>query len=375
MKQHTSKKIGAAMLGIIAVAGIVAAGPRVEREGDPAHREALLEIETQPFASELFDGLDKWTHDEVVNAEAIEGKVVLVGFVSAGNSQSMVSLASLSRYHRKYADKGLVVLAVHPELGWDAFDEKVAGGRVKVPSARDAGGLFAQGLMADGYPDLYLVDRAGQLRYADFENRSLKGAVAQLLKETPEEAIANAVMQSEGIEIAEEATSVKEIPTAAYANADWPGQNSGKLTALNYQGKQLPVPLGNEDWLSEEREIDGKVIVLDFWATWCGPCKAASPMLEKMQIKHEGKLEILAIGGPSDDEAKHRKYVIQNKKAYSNLYDPKGTINNAMKVRAIPHTVIMSTDGVIRWQGNPLSSDFAKALDQVVKADPMFAED
>lgn len=363
------------MLGLIAVAGIVAAGPRVEREGDAAHREAIKEIETKPFAAELFAGLDKWTHENTIDSESIEGNVVLVGFVSAGHSQSMVSLASLSRYHRKYADKGLVVLAVHPELGWEAFEEKVAAGRVRVPAARDAGGLLATGLLTDGYPDLYLIDRAGQLRYADFENRSLKGAVAQLLKETPEEAIVNAELQSQGVEIADAKSEVKEIPTAMYANANWPGTNSGKLNAKNYQGKQLPVELGTEKWITDEKELEGKVIVLDFWATWCGPCKRASPMLDGLQKQFEGKLEVLAIGGQSEDERKVRQYAIQHKVAYSHLFDKKQSIYRKLEVRAIPHTVLMSTDGVIRWQGNPLSPAFKEAVLQVIKVDPMFAED
>lgn len=373
--KKTSTGIMAALLG----AGVlltVGMGPAVEREGDQAHREALRAIETQPFSMELFAGLDGWTLGQALDSESIKDKVVLIGVVASDNPQSMMTLSSLARYQRQNEDKGLVVLAVHPELGWDVINEKVKEGRVKVQVARDVGGAFASGVLADEYPDLFLIDRAGQLRYADIANKSLKSAVSMLLRESPEDAIENAHKQAQGIEVAieEEVKEAKDIPTAKYASANWPAQNRGKMSAKNYQGKQLPAPLGNEVWLTEERDLAGKVIVLDFWATWCGPCRRASPTLEKMQVKHRGKVEVLAIGGPSDDETKHRKYVIQHKKAYSNLYDKKGTINNALQVKGIPHTVIMSTDGVIRWQGNPLSPDFTKALDQVVAEDPMFDE-
>lgn len=352
-------------------------GPGVQREGDSAHIEALSAIETLPFSMDLFAGLDGWTLGQVLDSESIKDKVVLIGVVAIDDPQSMMTLSSLARYQRQNADKGLIVLAVHPENGWDAINEKVNAGRVKVQVARDVGGAFETGVLADAYPDLYLIDRAGQLRYADIENKSLKAAVSQLLRETSDDAIANAQDQANGIEVAivEEVKAAKSIPRAKYTNAEWPAQNRNKLSAKNYQGQQLPVALGNEVWLTEEKDLEGKVLVLDFWATWCGPCRKASPTLEKMQVKHNDKIEVLAIGGPSDNEGKHRKYVIQHKKAYSNLYDKNGTINNALEVRGIPHTVIISTDGVIRWQGNPLNSQFTKILDQIVREDPMFSED
>ena len=351
--------------------------PGIEREGNAEHISAMRELETKPFDTALFDGLGSWTHANPLNASSIENKVVLIGLVDSASTQSLLTLSTLARYERQNGDDGLVVLAVHPELGWDAMQEKVNDGRVKVQAAMDQGNAMALALGSDDAPDMYLIDRAGQLRYADFESRSLKRAVGQLLRETAEEAIVNAQLQAEGAEVAIEEPEQaepekKEIPSAAYANANWPDHNRNKLGALDMQGKPLPVALGNEEWLTEKKSIEGKVIVLDFWATWCGPCRAASPKLEEIQREMEGKVEVLAIGGASDDEANHRKYVIANKKAYSNLYDKKDTINNALQVRGIPHTVILSTDGVIRWQGNPLNRDFKKILEQVVNADPMF---
>jgi len=369
--------IAAGLIGTGALLLAGGAGPAVTRNGDAAHIQAIKDLETKPFPVELFDGLDSWSLGSPIDAQQIQGKVVLVALVSSDNPQSIMTLSSLARYQRLNADKGLVVLAIHPETGFDTISEQVASGRVKVQVARDIGGAFAKGMLSDGFPEVYVIDRAGQLRFGDVSNKSLKLAVTRLLNETPEEAIANAKLQAQGIEIAleEEVKVVKSIPPAMYSKANWPEQNKDKLTALDYQGKELPVALGNEEWLSEKIDTNGKVLVLDFWATWCGPCRKASPTLEKMQLKYKDKLAVLAIGGPSDKEATHRKYVIQHKKAYSNLYDKNGTIDRALQVRAIPHTIIISTDGVIRWQGNPLNPSFTKVLEQVIKADPMFAED
>jgi cytochrome c biogenesis protein CcmG/thiol:disulfide interchange protein DsbE len=351
-------------------------GPSIEREGDADHVSVMRDLEGQSFDTALFDGLSNWTHNKALNASNIEGKVVLVGIVDSSSSQSMLMLSTLARYERQNGDDGLVVLAVHPELGWDAIAEKVNAGRVKVQAAMDTGGNLASSLGTDDTPDLYLIDRAGQLRYADIESKSLKIAVRGLLRESVDEAVANAKLEAEGIEVAAveetKADAPKVIPAEAYAHANWPSHNSGRLTANNFQGQQLPAKLGNEQWLSEEKDLTNKVIILDFWATWCGPCRAASPKLEEIQREYEGRVEVLAIGGASDDERNHKRYVYANKKAYSNLYDKRDTINNAIDVKAIPHTVVMSTDGVVRWQGNPLAGNFKDIVAQVVNADPMF---
>lgn len=163
-----------------------------------------------------------------------------------------------------------------------------------------------------------------------------------------------------------------KVDSALYGNAAWPAHNTAqRLGAKSFQGKQLPVAIGNESWISEKVNLEGKVIVIDFWATWCGPCRKASPMLDKLQVEHKGNLEVLAISGLNDPESDVRSYVAEHKVAYSHLYDGKQGISSKMEVRSIPHTVIMSTDGVIRWQGNPLSAEFKKALEQVLAVDPV----
>lgn len=382
MLRHTHTR-PLALVSFIALTGTALGmgallAPSIEREGSATHIAEMQATECLPFDTTLFDGLTGWTMGDALNASSIEDKVVLIGFVHSSEPQSWLTLSTLARYERQNADKGLVVLAVHSDMGWDEIQSKIDEGRVNVQVAQDPGGAFATALGSDDAPDLFLIDRAGQMRFADFESKSLKNAVTQLLRESREDAIENAKLQAQGLPVAaaEDADSsesgTRVIPSEAYANANWPAFNKSKLSALDFQGKPLPAKLGNEEWLSKEKPIEGKVLVLDFWATWCGPCRAASPKLEEIQRELEGKVEVLAIGGSSDNEGDHKKYVIKSPKAYSNLYDKKDTINNALQVRGIPHTVVISTDGVIRWQGNPLEKDFKEIVEQIVAADPMF---
>lgn len=384
-KVSNQKKLGFLAIGawgLVVGAGMGNAvlGPNIDREGSASHQSALREVEAKPFDMALFGGLDRWTLDQPLTAEMIKDQVVLVGLVSVDDVQSMKTLSSFARYQRQHEAKGLVILAVHPDAGWDALNEKVQDGRVKVQVARDASGEFAKAIVSDDYPDLYLIDRAGQLRYADIETRSLLPAMTQLLRETPEQALENAVREAAASAVSskdepaesDEGEEMKPMASPeAYAKAQWPQLNLGTIKGKNIQGQTLPVPLGNEQWITEQVSLDGKVLVLDFWATWCGPCIRASPMLDQMQSQNPDTLAVLAIGGQSDPESDVRKYVEEHEVSYSHLYDKNQSIYRNLQITAIPHTLIISTDGVVRWQGNPLSSEFKPALEQVLRVDPM----
>jgi thiol-disulfide isomerase/thioredoxin len=385
-KQHQSKLLTstlviAAGLALGASLGIGldnSMGPAIEREGDLEHRQLTLELESKQFDIELLAGLDGWSLDQPLTSESIKDQVVMIAFVSINEKKSMTMLSSLARYQRQNEAKGLQVLVVHPESGWDKMSEKIEGGRVKVQVARDVGGAMGEALHVDGYPDVYMVDRNGQLRYADIESKSLRFAVTGLVRESAEDAMDSStreqIEQSRMVRRAK-ADQPREVSDEDYLNAAWPEHNKGKLNAEDYQGKMLPVALGNEQWLTERRDTTDKVVVLDFWATWCPPCRTAMPILDQLQKSHNGKIEVLAMGGQSDDLSKVRSYISGSLHTYSHLYDQNQTIYRQLKVSAIPHAVILSSDGVIRWQGNPLSSEFVPALEKVIEVDPMVASE
>ncbi len=166
------------------------------------------------------------------------------------------------------------------------------------------------------------------------------------------------------------------IEANAYETASWPAHNRGRLNAMNVQGQKLKVGLGSETWLTEQVDLKGKVLVLDFWAVWCPPCRAAEPKLHAVQEAHEGNVQVVAISGQGESQSKVESYI--GKKSdlnYTHLYDGEQSIYKSIKVRAIPHVVVLSTDGVVRWQGNPHDKAFRSAVDQVVANDPMIRAD
>ena len=359
----------APLIAAAALLPMLAMAPTIKREYN-SNRTALTQLETQPFDPSSIASLTDWTHPGTLDASNTEGKVVVLAVISAADPQSIMTISKLTRLQRDFQDQGIVVAAIHPDTGFELVNEKIIAGKITIPVARDAGGTFAAAMHTDDYPDFYIIDRAGNLRFADIDKREIKAAIKLLTNESADLASSNASLQAEGLEPTVIAKTAADIDSKEYRKANWPGHNKAGLSANDYQGQPLPVAMGNEEWVYNERPLEGKVLVLDFWATWCGPCIAAAPMLHKMQIQHEGKLEIVGIGG-SEKLADFKRYVFKKKGNYAQMFDANKNISSALGIKGIPHVVVLSTDGTIRWQGNPHNPAFKTAVAMTVAADPL----
>ena len=96
---------------------------------------------------------------------------------------------------------------------------------------------------------------------------------------------------------------------------------------------------------------DGPV-VLNFWATWCRPCRVEMPKLEKIQKELEGrKVHFAAI---SLDTRRHKSmveaYIEQNQVSLPVYRDPEGSLAKKFKVLAIPTTILLNQDAEIAYK-------------------------
>jgi len=130
------------------------------------------------------------------------------------------------------------------------------------------------------------------------------------------------------------------------------GQTSTKFDS--YAGKPAPAfkmtDLNGKVWTN--KSLLGKVVVLDFWATWCGPCKMASPYMEKLHQKY-GKQGLVVIGAEAKDAgdpAAAKAYAKEH--GYTYLFTTKNdTLTNQLDVPGLPAFVIIGKDGrVVRTQ-------------------------
>ncbi|MEQ8625171.1 MAG: TlpA disulfide reductase family protein [Vicingaceae bacterium] len=105
-------------------------------------------------------------------------------------------------------------------------------------------------------------------------------------------------------------------------------------------------------------ENDGKPIILNFWATWCSPCKRELNNIAEMYDEWQEETGVKIIAMSIDDTrnmAKVAPYVNGKGWDYEVYIDPNGDLKRALSVNNIPHTFLLDGNGEIVWQHNSYS--------------------
>lgn len=118
-----------------------------------------------------------------------------------------------------------------------------------------------------------------------------------------------------------------------------------------------------------------RVVVLDFWATWCGPCRVGLPKLDAVARRLAAKgvpLEVAAVNTMEglEGEALRRRvdgFWRDRNFSLSLVLDEKGEAADAFGVRGLPTTVVIGSDGVVHWYQVGLSERWEEELEAVIE--------
>ena len=145
-------------------------------------------------------------------------------------------------------------------------------------------------------------------------------------------------------------------------------QNSGKkLWAKSYIHKNAPE-LVVKHWITKKPNTQGKFVLIDFWATWCGPCRKAIPDLNKFSKKFKDNLVVIGISG--EEKSKVDAFTKKKKISYYLGVDTTKTTSNQLQIKGIPHVIIVDPNGIVRWEGFPLMKGHelkAKTIKKIIE--------
>ena len=98
-------------------------------------------------------------------------------------------------------------------------------------------------------------------------------------------------------------------------------------------------------------DLRGKVVLLNFWATWCGPCRVEMPAMEQLYRMFQRKdFEILAVSTDAQGAAITRPFQQENHLTFPILHDPDYRVGLTYGARSLPMTFLIDRQGVIRHQ-------------------------
>ena len=416
---------------VLLAATISAAAADPVREGAGDRRAALDAMELKPFPAVAWTMLGDWTNGQALSPGRTDGKVVLILTWANWNPHSRGAVRAARRLADEYSRADLIVVGVHDAR---RFNEAAKTAGAGLLLAHDADGAFRQALRVDQDPDFYLIDRAGNLRYADIETASVHDAVVQLVAESRRDADgypARVAREAAALEaLARRSSAVQKqldlsdmpdlpFPSASeqqYTAADWPNRwkefekdvlKIRRDNAFEDETDDIRIftpPEPSDSMFGRSpRTYEGRVTVMYFWSpTLLGSYELVQPMMDLLQRERWRDVNVIGVmtrvplrrrdgREPSAEaEEKDRKkfaglvLAAKVKRTYEHtiVADVEHEIIDALlagdqfggrgdeEIARYAVVAVFSSDKIMRWVGPPRSSRFRTALEHTLRIDP-----
>jgi thiol-disulfide isomerase/thioredoxin len=112
--------------------------------------------------------------------------------------------------------------------------------------------------------------------------------------------------------------------------------------------------------------LRGKVVMLDFWGSWCPACREAVPSLRSIQKKYAAKDFLLVGVSSDDDESVWRTFIQAQHMDWAEYLDSFGRVQKAFKIEAFPTYVVVDKDGVVRFRQAGFGPETQGDLEEVI---------
>jgi thiol-disulfide isomerase/thioredoxin len=122
-----------------------------------------------------------------------------------------------------------------------------------------------------------------------------------------------------------------------------------KLYARSVRGQPAPE-FQIEKWITDQPATDGKFLLIDFWATWCGPCRQSIPELNGFQKEFSDRLTIIGVSGETEQAVRR---MTTPEIDYAVAIDTQQRMHRELGITGIPHCILIDPAGIVRYEGDP----------------------
>ena len=113
-------------------------------------------------------------------------------------------------------------------------------------------------------------------------------------------------------------------------------------------------------------QLRGQVVMINFWASWCGPCRKEFPALDQIYAKYKPMGFALVAINVESEKSDAEKFLATTPASFPILFDPDNKVSGSYGVSAMPTTVLVDRQGRVRWLHRAYKpGDEAKYIEQI----------
>lgn len=240
--------------------------------------------------------------------ETMKGKVVVIDFWGTWCPPCVKALPKNVAMAEKYRDDGLVIIGIHDSKnGWNRVPAMARRFGLNYPLGKDDQHKSKKAWHVPFWPTYGVIDRKGILRAVGLDPQYIEKVVIKLLAEDSSETKDPKTKAFEPeTDSKDSSPKTSGVPPQTRPENDQvfesmlEGDASRRAATAKLMAAAVPPKISAKSWENSEplslENLKGKVVVLDFWATWCPPCIRNIPKINKLQDKYaEDGLVIIGV--------------------------------------------------------------------------------
>lgn len=138
-------------------------------------------------------------------------------------------------------------------------------------------------------------------------------------------------------------------------------------SALDKGAAAPAFDLPGKDGAVQLTKYQGKLVYVDFWASWCGPCRQSFPWMNEMQAKYGARgLQVVGVNlDAKTDDA--RRFLAETPARFAIAFDPAGATPRSYGIKGMPSSVLIGPDGKVLYEHAGFKEADRAELEQVIK--------
>ena len=155
-----------------------------------------------------------------------------------------------------------------------------------------------------------------------------------------------------------------------YVQQSYEQGSAATLPLEGYQAPSFTLTSFEEEEISFTEDLLGKPLFINFWASWCPPCKAEMPDMVEVAHQYEGKVQFVGINvATQDSHAQALQFIEQYNVPYVNLIDDGGAVSRLYQVPPVPATLVIDENGEIVYRkiGGLTKREMITAIEQALR--------